>query len=174
MRHARGFTIVEMMVTVAVLAILVVLGVPTMRGVIENGRIRAAGESLKYGLTLARTEAVRRNALVEFLTDGTGWNITTNVGGAPVVLHQGSGREGPTGLDLAILPAGADRVTFDSFGRIVDPNPDGSEPIAQIDIASEAPPTVDGYRPLTVQMLPSGVARLCDPAVGATDSRACL
>jgi len=174
MRTARGFTIVEVLITVAVLAILLVTGVPTMRGVIENGRIRAAGESLKYGLTLARTEAVRRNARVEFLTDGTGWQVSTVVAGAVEVLHQGSGNEGRRGLELTFTPDDADRVTFDSFGRVLDPNPDASEPIARIDIASAELPGVDGYRPLRVQVLAGGVSRLCDPAADATDSRACL
>ena len=50
----RGFTLVELMVTIAIVGLLLVLGVPTMRGVIENGRIRTAAESWQYGLTLAR------------------------------------------------------------------------------------------------------------------------
>ena len=162
------------MITVAVIALLLVAGVPTMRGVIENGRIRAAGESWKYALTLARNEAVRRNAAVEFVTGAAGWQVRNVADGA--VLHQGADIEGVANLDVTFTPAGSDTVTFDGFGRILDPNPDGSEPIAQVDIASANPPNLaaGNYHPLRLQVLAGGMTRLCDPAVGATDPRACL
>jgi type IV fimbrial biogenesis protein FimT len=172
MRGARGFTVVEMMITIAVLGILLVAGVPAMRGVIENSRIRAGGEALKYGLTLARNEAVRRNAQVDFAVVATGWEVRTVIGGE--VLHRGSGQEAAGGLQLTLAPEGADTVTFDPFGRVMDPNPDGLEPFTQIDVEAANPPGVPGYRPLRVQVLDSGVARLCDPAAADDDPQACL
>ena len=173
-RAAGGFTLIEMMITIAVIALLLVAGVPTMRGVIENGRIRAAGESWKYALTLARNEAVRRNTVVEFVTGAAGWEVRLVANGA--VLHQGADIEGVANLDVTFTPVGADRVTFDGFGRIVDPNPDGSEPIVEVDIASVNPPNlaVGNYHPLRLQVLAGGMTRLCDPAVATTDPRACL
>ena len=63
------------MIAIAIVAILLVLGVPTLRGVIENTRIRTAAESWNYGITLARNKAVRLNTPVEFLVDGTGWQV---------------------------------------------------------------------------------------------------
>ncbi len=75
MRRAAGFTLIELMITITVAGILLMIGVPTMRSVVENGRIRAAGESWKYGLALARAEAVRRNAQIEFVTDTDGWQV---------------------------------------------------------------------------------------------------
>jgi len=174
-RDAGGFSLIEMMITIAVIALLLAAGVPTMRGVIENGRIRAAGESWKYALTLARNEAVRRNAVVEFVTGASGWEVRTVANGA--VLHQGADIEGVANLDLLFTPAGADRITFDGFGRMILPtNPNGSQPITQVDIRSANPPGIAGYRPLRLQVLAGGMTRLCDPhpAVAATDPRACL
>ena len=75
---------------------------------------------------------------------------------------------------MTIQPDDADRVTFDSLGRVVAPNSDGSDPITQVDFESTHPPEVNGYHPLRIQMLAGGMSRLCDPAVGATDPRACL
>jgi type IV fimbrial biogenesis protein FimT len=176
MRHAAGFTLIELMITIAIGAILLVIGVPTMRGVIENGRIRAAGESWKYGLALARTEAIRRNVQTEFVSDANGWQVLNVADGT--VLHQAAGNEGRSDLDITVVDAGgaeADRVTFNSLGRVVDPNPsDGSEPIAQVDLGSATVPGVSGYHPLRLQVLAGGMTRLCDPAVASSDPRACL
>jgi len=171
MRAARGFTLIELMTTIAVIGILLVASVPTMRGVIENSRIRSASESLKYGLMLARTEAVRRNTRVAFVTDATGWQVRTVAGGE--VLHQAAGTEGTGRLEITMTPADADQVTFDAFGRVLNPNPDDSVPIERIDVGSAVPPEAAGYRPLSVQVLRGGTARLCDPAADADDPRAC-
>lgn len=173
MPRPAGFTMIELLITMALAAILIALGVPAMRGVIENGRIRTAGESWKYGITLARNEAVRLNAPVEFVTDATGWQVRRITDGT--ILHRGSGKEGASGLSMAFAPAGSDRITYDAFGRNPAVNPsDGSAPFTQVDIESSNPQTVSGYRPLRLQILAGGMSRLCDPAVDATDPRTCL
>ena len=177
-RQSRGFTLVELMIAVTVAGILVILAVPAFRVVVENTRLRANAESLKYGLDLARQEAVHRNAQVEFAIVDEGWVVrvpTNDDSAAP--LHAGTGREASDLVDLTISPDDSvpARVTFDSFGRSMATNPaDGSAAITQIDVASANPPDSDAYRPLRVQVLPGGASRLCDPAVDATDARACL
>lgn len=171
--RSRGFTLVELMVTIGVFAILLAAGVPALRTFVENGRIRAAGESWKYGLALARNEAVRLNSQVEFVAVDSGWQVR-RVSDA-TVLHQGNGKEGMKGLALDITPVDADRVTFDAFGRAVEPNTsDGSEPMTQVELASSRPPSSPGYRPLRLQLLAGGMSRLCDPNADADDPRACL
>ncbi len=169
----NGFTLIELMITLGVFGILLAMGVPAMRTFVENGRIRATGESWKYGLMLARNEAVRINAQVEFVSDDTGWQVR-RVADA-TVLHQGTGKEGTSGLALDITPDDADRVTFDPFGRVVEPNTsDGSEPMTEVNIASANPPSSPGYRPLRLQLLGGGMSRLCDPDADDDDPRACL
>jgi type IV fimbrial biogenesis protein FimT len=170
---------VELMVTVAIVGLLLVLGVPTMRGVIENSRIRTAAESWQYGLTLARNEAVRRNARIQFVTSADGWVVSLMDN---TVLHSGSGQEGAANLAVTITlvdgtvltPNDATRVTYNSFGRVLDPNPDLSPPIAVVDIESANPSNLASYRPLQLQLLAGGLSRLCDPALADTDPRACL
>jgi len=165
-----------MMIALAVVGLLLALGVPAMRGVLENSRIRATSESLKYGLDLARTEAVRLNTQMEFASTDAGWVVrapTADDSGA--VLHAGTGREASGDVAVTFTPDDATRVTFDSFGRALGTNPaDGTPRITQIDVASANPPSVSGYRPMRVQVLPGGATRLCDPAVDATDPRVCL
>jgi type IV fimbrial biogenesis protein FimT len=161
------------MVTLAVVALLMALATPTLRGVVANGRVKAASQSLQNGLAQARAEAVRLNTQVEFVlaADG-GWQIrqinTANV------LMQAAGREGAGGVDLTIAPAGADRVTFNSLGLTASANPtDGSLPMTQVDITVDSPPDTGNFRPLRIELFPAGMSRLCDPAVPDTEYKAC-
>ncbi|HWJ06649.1 MAG TPA: GspH/FimT family pseudopilin [Steroidobacteraceae bacterium] len=171
LNRPRGFSLVELMVTVAVLATVLAIGVPSMRTFVENGRIRAAGESWQYGLTLARNEAVRLNLPVAFVVDVSGWRVQRATDNT--VLHRGSGKESTKGLDLRIDPEDASTVTYDSFSRVI-PNRDGSEPIEMVDIGAARPPGSAGYRPLRLQLLSGGLVRLCDPAAEDDDPRKCL
>lgn len=59
---SRGFTLVELMVTVAVLAILIAIATPSFTSVINNNRLAGHANELVASLQLARMEAVRRNA----------------------------------------------------------------------------------------------------------------
>ena len=62
----RGFTIIEVMISLAVLGVLLALGVPGFVEWLQNQQIRAAAEATLNGLQVARGEAVRRNTPVRF------------------------------------------------------------------------------------------------------------
>ena len=68
---SRGFTLVELMITVAIIVILAVIAMPSMTAMINNSRATAQAEELVASLQLARAEAIRRNARVTFCA-GTG------------------------------------------------------------------------------------------------------
>ena len=59
-RRIFGFTLVELMVTVAVVAILMAIAVPNMRSVIQNTRISNQINELTSDLNFARSEAIKR------------------------------------------------------------------------------------------------------------------
>ena len=59
-RRILGFTLVELMVTVAVVAILMAIAVPNMRSVIQNTRISNQINELTSDLNFARSEAIKR------------------------------------------------------------------------------------------------------------------
>jgi len=178
-RREEGFTLLELMTALAVIAVLAAMAVPTMRSVIENGRIRTASTSIQNGLALARAEAVRLNAMVEFSFTADGWEVRRVNGGG--VLHQAAGMEiSSSGLSITSVPGGgevspADRATFTAFGRLSTVNPSNDTfSMTRIDIEAANPSGSSNYRPLVIQLVSGGVARLCDPGADADQPRACL
>jgi type IV fimbrial biogenesis protein FimT len=59
-QHQRGFTIVELVVTLTIAAILATIAVPSMRDFIRNGRLTSASNDLLRAYQVARTEAIKR------------------------------------------------------------------------------------------------------------------
>jgi len=64
MSNNKGFTLVEMMITVAIAAILLTVAVPSFQTLIENNRLATNVNSFIAMLQYAKTEAVKRNATV--------------------------------------------------------------------------------------------------------------
>jgi type IV fimbrial biogenesis protein FimT len=65
-RQRQGFSLIELMVTLAVLGGLLMAVVPVVRDWMFDTEIRNAAESISSGLSQARAEAVRRNEPVMF------------------------------------------------------------------------------------------------------------
>lgn len=82
----RGFTVVELMVAVAMVAILAAIAMPNLREFIVNSRVSSNTNELIATFSLARAEAVRRGTSVEVEAvngDWTqGWELRTAAGDA--------------------------------------------------------------------------------------------
>lgn len=66
MTKIRGFTLVELLVTLAIAAILFTVGIPNLQDLIRNNRLTAATNAFVSSLNIARSEAIKqgRNATV--------------------------------------------------------------------------------------------------------------
>ncbi|HUJ85629.1 MAG TPA: GspH/FimT family pseudopilin [Burkholderiales bacterium] len=62
----RGVTLVELMIGLAIVALVLFVAVPAFGTFLQNTQIRNAGETTLQGLNLARAQAVRLNAPVRF------------------------------------------------------------------------------------------------------------
>jgi type IV fimbrial biogenesis protein FimT len=164
-----GVTLIELMITLAILGILVIAAMPGYTIWIQNAQIRTASDAILNGLQLARAEAVRRNALTQFaLASGTGWSITI---GSEVVRTRSAGEGSKNVISTSVDDAS--KVTFNGLGRI-SPNADASASITQLDL--DVPTTIldeDDSRDLRI-LIEAGQIRLCDPNVSdAGDPRKC-
>jgi len=69
-RFVDGFTMVELMVTIAVMAILAAVAVPSMQGILASSRLTSDANDVLAALNLARSEAIRLNRRVVFCRVG--------------------------------------------------------------------------------------------------------
>ena len=113
--RCRGFTLVEVMVTVAVLAILASAGMPSFTRMIASQRTGSAAADLYVALTRARSEAVKRDTDVVLAPTVAGqwqqgWFIANpGLAGANLDVHRAMGNVTITG------PA---KVTYHANGRL--------------------------------------------------------
>jgi type IV fimbrial biogenesis protein FimT len=64
MRPQKGFTIIELMVTLAVLAVVVAIAAPSFSGLLRDSRNQAIRNEMASALQMARSEAVKRRTNV--------------------------------------------------------------------------------------------------------------
>ncbi len=74
-----GYTLLEMMVVLAILAALAALTLPAMRGPLDKSRLRGASRQVQAALSKARFFSIRKGTRVEFRyqLNGSGWVIQT-------------------------------------------------------------------------------------------------
>ena len=79
MRNAReqGFTLIEMLVTMAILAILTMIALPSFRNAIHRNQVTAAGNQLVADINYARAEAVSRGIDVSVCPSSDGASCST-------------------------------------------------------------------------------------------------
>lgn len=176
----RGFTLVELVVTIALLGTLLGLAAPAFSDWIRGARVRTIANALQTGARLAQGEAVRFNRqVVFFLTNDSSCNAATNAalngsfwairtigltaGEAVQTVQCGTLADSAPGVSIA----GPTAICFNSAGRqTTNPSPGAGG------AACNLPPTgmsvydisANGARSLRVQVSLGGQVRQCDPA----------
>jgi type IV fimbrial biogenesis protein FimT len=81
MKHKQGgFTIIELMFTVVVLAVLLAIGIPNFRDFIRNSHMTAAANDLLSDINLTRSESVKRRVPVTLCRSTDGASCATGSG----------------------------------------------------------------------------------------------
>jgi type IV fimbrial biogenesis protein FimT len=144
-RGNKGFTLIEAMIVIAILAVLATIAAPNFRSLIATMNVKSAAFDLVNDFTTARSEAIKRNqaVTVRALTGDwvKGWEIVTGAG--PTVLRT---REGANMLTFS----GAASVDFQPNGRIAD-----ATTLSKWEISAG----VEGVMPRCIIIAPTGSAR---------------
>ncbi len=75
----KGFTVIELLVTLIIVAIITLIGAPSFMGAIKRERLTTEVNELISALATARSEAIKRNqhVIVQSTNDdwGAGWTL---------------------------------------------------------------------------------------------------
>lgn len=111
----EGFTLIELLIVIAIVAILATLAAPAFSEFIKSQRIKSMATDLNSSLTLARSEAIKRNKNVTMspTTAGawqSGWQIADpDNAGSNIEVHSAF---------AGITATGPDSVIYRNSGRI--------------------------------------------------------
>lgn len=99
LKRSNGFTLIELMVTLAIFSVLVGLGVPSFLSAMKNSQLSSDYNKLVSSLYLARSEAVKRTVRVGVCARGTDTSCGANWNqGWIVFLDRVQGSAGTTGI----------------------------------------------------------------------------
>jgi type IV fimbrial biogenesis protein FimT len=198
-RPNQGLTLIELMVTVALVGLLLLSAAPSISLWLRNTQIRNTADSIETGLEKARMEAVRRNQNVQFalvsLADPTvmdnSCTPSSNAGSWVVSLSNPANRCA-TAVSDSVTPYIVDKHAVGDGGKTVavsaqDATGAGANtvvfdalgrtasanPIAKIIVSDSA--NASGAVTLQLKVSSSGSVRVCnpDPTIAAGDPRYC-
>ncbi len=162
MPSERGFSMIELMVGLVILAMLMALGAPSFNNWILNSQIRNAAEELQNGLLVARSNGLRLNGIAPQPDD--------NPSNSPAYQIPQQTIAGARNAVLQVTPEGVGVLNFDGLGR-------PREGALTIDIGSAAGngcfAAGGNLRCLRVVVTTMGQVKMCDPVRASTDPQGC-
>lgn len=190
----RGMSLIELMVAITILAILVVLGMPTFQQWTLNTRIRTVTESIQNGLRLARNEASQQGRFVRFqLTSASSWQVcllpasaasaqaATDCSTATSTLQSWNSpgmNNVQVGASTATKDIASSSSSASTYGTIIStgvpagvtynalgrPAAYGTSSILRIDVTAANTALQSTSRRLVTTISPGGMVNMCDPA----------
>lgn len=180
-KSTSGFSLIELMVAIAILGVLVAFGLPSFQTWSGNLEIRNLAQSIQDGLRMAQLEAAKRNTQTDFvmtadtlIANAENASPTASNTGTSWVVRQGTGfiqgksnKQGSSSTSITVLApvpsSGFDgTVSFNGLGRTNLT----SNVILQISSSK-------GDRPLQIQISTGGKIRMCNPIFPAGDPQGC-
>ncbi len=153
----KGFTLVEIAVTLAVLSLIIGIGAPPMMDMMQNARIRSMATQMVSALQIGKSVAIRNNTTtVVFLNSDNSWTVEAPQG---TVVNKGT-------------IASVSGIVRAPTGNVVAFNSLGSTPNSvSINITGQAPCRQDGgdITCLRVEVLAGGAIHACDPSNAGGD-----
>jgi type IV fimbrial biogenesis protein FimT len=103
----RGFTLIELMIVVAVATVLLGFGIPSMTALLNSNKLTAASNALMSSMRLARSEAFKRGGRVVLCKshDGVACNMAGGWEQGWLVFHDANGNGGHD-LDEVVIERG--------------------------------------------------------------------
>jgi len=175
-RRPRGFTLIELMITFAIAAILMMVAVPSFVSFQKNAQLTSAANTLLAATNAARGEAMKRgmSAMVVPANNGsdwtTGWVVfvdknnsrTYTDTGDNTVLTQGKVPSGISITGTGIATGGTPYIMFDASGY--SKTKAGAFGALTISFVRSDLAAADGYRQTRkIKIASTGRVRMCTP-----------
>jgi type IV fimbrial biogenesis protein FimT len=110
-QHAAGFTLVELMTVLAIVAVLLTLAVPSLRDLILNQHVKTAASDIQTALYYGRSEAIKRATDVAVAPVSGDWKNGWTVKAGTTLLRQHNA------LDSSLDTMATAGVTYQASGR---------------------------------------------------------
>ena len=113
--RSRGFTLIELMVVISIMAVLLGIGVPSFKSFVAGQRVKTAAGDFSLALVFARSEAIKRNADVTVTaasSGATGWRDGWTVAAGGVDLSTQSAYSG------LVFSGPLSAITYKNTGRL--------------------------------------------------------